>query len=175
MNKKNIGTLLIIVGVLAPFVAIQIGIATGNDIIGVGIGLLLFILLVFFGADLRGSSKKAVIAIVAILLLVAGVAFAVANRQRAAISFNRCSANLAAIDLAKDEWKIDYETNGTPSWNDLERYYPKQVSQTWGTNERPVCPDGGTYIIGKPGEAPVCSIHGSNTWDSWCKQHPSHN
>ena len=58
MKKKTVGTVLIIAGLLAPFITTQIGIRTGNDLIGVFGGVILLVLLLFIGLDLRRSESK---------------------------------------------------------------------------------------------------------------------
>ncbi len=58
MNKKSVGTWLIVAGILAPFVTTQIGIRTGYDVAGVFGGVILLILLLFIGSDLRRGARK---------------------------------------------------------------------------------------------------------------------
>jgi len=57
--KKSLGTFLIVAGFIVPFITVQIGIRIDNDIIGVFGGVILFVLFVFFGLDLRRSARKA--------------------------------------------------------------------------------------------------------------------
>jgi hypothetical protein len=63
---------------------------------------------------------------------------------------NRCIDNLRIIDAAKQEWALDNKktTNDVPTWNDI---LPMMRTM-------PICPDGGTYTIGRVGEPPTCSI-----------------
>lgn len=80
-----------------------------------------------------------------------------------------CVNNLRIIDAAKQEWGIENgkTTNDTPTWADLRPYLPNKysLSRENGSNGIPVCPEGGTYIIGKFGELPRCSIGGLHSLD----------
>jgi hypothetical protein len=142
--------------------------------------LILFVALVFLGANLRGTSKKALIVIVVVFLLGTVAALAFAHYQHQTIATDRCLQNLAQIDAAKIIWFGDNGSNAIPSLKDLKDGYPTyratfastEPFQIWGTNGQPVCPAGGTYTVGKTGEPPSCSIHGTATWSSWCDQHP---
>jgi hypothetical protein len=67
---------------------------------------------------------------------------------------NACINNLRLIDAAKQQWALESrkQTTDTPTIDDLKPYLAK------GPNaEMPVCPDGGTYILGTVGEKPTCS------------------
>lgn len=73
-----------------------------------------------------------------------------------------CHELLVLTDLAKRDWAIDYgkTSNDTPTWDDLRPYFPDWATNKlvrW-TNGSPVCPEGGTYTIGRVGEVPRCSI-----------------
>jgi hypothetical protein len=58
------------------------------------------------------------------------------------------------LEICKDIWaKGNKTTNDTPTWDDLRPYFPDGWS-----NNIPVCPAGGTYILGRVGERPRCSI-----------------
>ena len=71
---------------------------------------------------------------------------------------NLCVLNLRAIDQFKSQWMDANHktTNDIPSWDDL---LPYAKSFGW-TNAKPVCPQGGTYTIGRVGEPAKCSIGG---------------
>ncbi len=71
--------------------------------------------------------------------------------------------NLRAIRLAKVLWDSDVEANRSPNWDDLHRYL-LQVGGGWITNGQPICPEGGTYIIGAMNELPRCSLGGRHTY-----------
>jgi len=86
-----------------------------------------------------------------LILLLVGCA---QNDKRFTSAANPCYNNLQRIAAAKDNWakercKTDKDT---PSWNDLLPYMGR------GTNI-PVCPKGGTYIIGQVGKNPRCTFH----------------
>jgi len=91
--------------------------------------------------------------------LVAAVIFAVfvSASSRKTAKKPRCYSNLMQLELFKLNWASENNkaTNDTPTWNDLRPYFP----DSW-SNNIPVCPAGGTYIIGKVGEQPKCSIGG---------------
>jgi hypothetical protein len=64
-----------------------------------------------------------------------------------------CLTKLQQIESAKNCcWALERgkTTNDTPAWEDLRSYF---------RNPTPfVCPNGGTYTIGRVGEPPTCSI-----------------
>jgi hypothetical protein len=66
-----------------------------------------------------------------------------------------CVNNLRVISAAKQQWAFEHNKTAqdTPTWEDLRPYFPAE----W-TNGRPICPDGGTYTIGRVGEPPKCSL-----------------
>lgn len=76
-------------------------------------------------------------------------ATAAANRQR-----NTCINNLRQIDGAKNQWALEKgkKAGDTPTEADIAPYVRGGVL--------PQCPAGGSYIIGKIGEKPTCSIAG---------------
>jgi hypothetical protein len=47
-------------------------------------------------------------------------------------------------------------TNDIPTWGDLHDYLERQGV----TNGMPICPNGGTYTLGKIGDPAKCSIGG---------------
>jgi hypothetical protein len=97
--------------------------------------------------------KRFLIIIASVLLgaiLIAGLrAFLIARSETAS---NACLNNLREIDAAKNQWKIEKgkTTNDSPTWDDIRPYISRTI----------VCPQGGTYSIGKIGEPPTCSIGG---------------
>jgi hypothetical protein len=64
-----------------------------------------------------------------------------------------CRSQLREIQAAKDEWGIlkNKTTNDAPTWDDIRPYLHR---------ETPLCPSGGTYILGKIGEPVKCSYPG---------------
>lgn len=65
-----------------------------------------------------------------------------------------CIHNLRQIESAKQTWALENhkDTNDVVTWNDI-RPYLRYLLQ---------CPQGGTYILGKAGEQPRCSIGGTH-------------
>jgi hypothetical protein len=90
----------------------------------------------------------------AVVLIVSIRAFLIARSEKASAP---CINNLRQIVAAKDQWAIEKSktTNDVPTWDDIRPYFPS----AW-TNNIPICPDGGTYTIGRIGEPPTCSIGG---------------
>ncbi|MCX6902723.1 MAG: hypothetical protein NTW03_04455 [Verrucomicrobia bacterium] len=73
-------------------------------------------------------------------------------RARNTSASNACVMHLRQIDGAKETWALDLHkaTNDVVSWNDIKPYLSHE--------QVPHCPDGGTYIPGRVGEAPRCSL-----------------
>ena len=88
----------------------------------------------------------------AVVLAVGIQSFLIARSEKASAP---CINLLRQIVAAKDQWALEKgkKTNDVPSWDDIRPYFPS----VW-TNTIPVCPDGGTYTIGRIGEFPTCSI-----------------
>ena len=73
------------------------------------------------------------------------------------VSFaNACILNLRMIDSAKKQWALEHNaTNGEiVTMAQLTNY----ISVTLMPKFTPICHAGGTYTIGKIGEAPTCSL-----------------
>jgi len=103
-------------------------------------------------------SKKRTIVIVAAavaVLLLIGFSWRRATRHAC------CICELEQIAGAKQAWAIQYNktTNDIPTLADLQPIiFP-------GRKDEPLvfrCPKGGTYTVGRVGEAPRCSIGGSS-------------
>jgi hypothetical protein len=64
-----------------------------------------------------------------------------------------CRLQLREIQAAKDQWGYfkNKTTNDAPTWDDILPYLH---------GEKPVCPSGGAYILGKIGEPVKCSYPG---------------
>jgi hypothetical protein len=78
-------------------------------------------------------------------------------RARGTAQNNACINNLRMIDGAKGQWALEKhkQNSDTPTWDDLRPYLE------FGPNKNmPVCPEGGTYIIGRIDEKPRCTIPG---------------
>ena len=69
-----------------------------------------------------------------------------------------CEWNLMTIRAAELNWaNRERKTVGAiPNWDDLR----EDLERHGWTNGRPVCPQGGTYILSPIGEDPKCSIGG---------------
>jgi len=109
-------------------------------------------------------SKKFIIAalglaLVGIFVVAVIPAYVRAHSQRSAAP---CVNRLMQIDAAKEEWALEQKktTNDVPKWDDLYPYLASSFTNNWFTNGRPVCPEGGTYTIGRVGVHPTCSIGG---------------
>jgi hypothetical protein len=81
-------------------------------------------------------------------------AFVAGTRFRQA---NPCINNLRQIESAKDQWKLENnkKDGDVVTEADLKPYFVN--------GNFPKCPAGGTYIIGRIGEDPKCSI-GISAW-----------
>ena len=73
-------------------------------------------------------------------------------RARSESASNACVMHLRQIAGAKETWAIENRgiTNGVVLWSDIKPYL--------GHRQVPQCPDGGTYILGRVGESPRCSL-----------------
>jgi len=94
--------------------------------------------------------KKLTIGVVFALMTIAFIWFA---RERSRSASVNCISHLRDIDAAKQNWALENNktTNDVPSWQDL---VPKYI------HDKPQCPQGGNYTIGKVGEFPQCSYPG---------------
>jgi hypothetical protein len=68
-----------------------------------------------------------------------------------------CINNLRQIESAKQQWALENgkTANDVPSWDDIRPYIGRGEK-----GEMPQCPQGGSYILGRIGESPKCSIGG---------------
>jgi hypothetical protein len=117
---------------------------------------------------LRKITISFVIAVIAILALAIVIpAYIRAHSTKAA--FTRCEFNLMIIDECKINWQnvhhkpADYVLTMDDLKDELRSY---AIQYGW-TNGVPTCPDGGTYIIGRVGEKPKCSVGGRGHSISW--------
>jgi hypothetical protein len=99
--------------------------------------------------------KKLAIILISILAAAALVAvrwYVGAHTMPAA---HPCVNTLAVIDGCKQQWTLEYSktTNDVPSWADLRPYLPDSM-----TKGLPRCPAGGSYMPGRVGEPPRCSL-----------------
>ena len=107
------------------------------------------------------KSKLVVISVIIGLLAISCLYWLKIRKTTAAIQ--PCVSNLLIIQGCKLDWANRYgkTPNDVPSWDDLKPQLASYAVQYKWTNIVPVCPDGGTYIIGRVGEPPTCSIGGS--------------
>lgn len=101
-------------------------------------------------------SKKAILVLLGVgVALVAGMALPSFIRARTTPAMNGCVNNLRQLDGAKEQWRLENHktTNDVPSWENLLPYL----------RQKPSCPQGGTYILGRVGEPPRCSFGGTHT------------
>ena len=96
-----------------------------------------------------------VVLIMAILLAVAVPQYQAAGRRAKATA---CQRTLKEILGAKERWAMDNNrgSSDTPTMSDL-------VVPGVYLRRTPVCPDGGTYTIGRMDETPTCSLGGTAT------------
>jgi hypothetical protein len=103
------------------------------------------------------GSTAMIVPAVAAVGLVSAIAIPNFVRARTTSQQNACISNLRMIDAAKAQWALENhkQNTDTPTKQDLTPYLGLGPSGRF-----PVCPDGGTYIIGTVGEKPRCSIPG---------------
>ena len=100
-------------------------------------------------------TKKRYIAIgVLILVAIAAAVIPAFIRARNTPSSYACINNLRMIDGAKLQWGLENSktNNANVTWSEILPYLGRGVG-----GEMPICPKGGTYILGKVGENPKCS------------------
>src|SRR6266498_1472518 len=70
---------------------------------------------------------------------------------------NSCAIILRQLDGAKQQWSLEFHktTNDVATMQDLLPYLKGPVK----------CPEGGSYILGRVGETPKCSIGGRHRPD----------
>ena len=111
-----------------------------------------------FGNGNKSMASTAVILpAVAVGGLLAAIAIPNFVRARTVSQQNACISNLRIIDGAKQQWALEYkkQRTDTPTAQDITPYMGRGPA-----GQFPVCPQGGTYIIGSIGEQPRCSIPG---------------
>src|SRR5436190_23764063 len=101
------------------------------------------------------SSKTKFLVVVVALAACAGVAWGLKRfiRTRSVSSYASGITLLREIDGAKQQWALEHSkaTNDIPTWADL-------VGPDLYMRQKPICPQGGTYTLGRVDEYPRCSI-----------------
>jgi hypothetical protein len=108
------------------------------------------------GVMKKGSEKLVVVTVVMVSLVIIGaIVLPAFIRARTTSSQNACINNLRMIDGAKQQWALELNKapNDMPSWSDIQPYMGRGSQGVI-----PKCPQGGTYILGRVGEHPRCSI-----------------
>jgi hypothetical protein len=83
-------------------------------------------------------------------------------RARLTTASNACINNLRQIDGAKQQWALENrkQSNDIPTGAEISIYLGRD-------GKMPVCPQGGTYTMGRVDEDPTCSISAS----AWPNDH----
>src|ERR1035438_162091 len=102
--------------------------------------------------------KKLTISIVIVVIAVLALAIVVPvfiHAHSTTAAGPPCMEHLRQFDAAKNQWAVEHNkaSQDIPTWNDIRPYFPARWS-----NSIPVCPDGGTYTLGRVGESPTCSL-----------------
>lgn len=107
-------------------------------------------------------SKTFIIVLAAIAAVVLAVGIPNFIRARNTPSSAPCVNRLMQIDSAKQEWALENgkTSNDVPTWGDIYPYLSSSFTNRWFTNGTPVCPEGGTYTLGRVGVHPTCTIGG---------------
>jgi hypothetical protein len=66
-----------------------------------------------------------------------------------------CVTNLKTIEGAKSVWAIENQKTTDDALTDSDLFGPDKTIR-----EKPLCPQGGTYKLGRAGEKPKCSVKG---------------
>ena len=81
---------------------------------------------------------------------------------RCDVKVSQCNQNLIRLHEAQQNWLTESEKprSYVPTWDDLQEQLKQYPDRPGWTNGRPVCPNGGTYLLAPMGEWPRCSIGG---------------
>ena len=98
------------------------------------------------------SKKAALVWLVMAVAVFAGVVVPGLIGARSTPAVKGCIKNLRQLDAAKESWRLENHktSNDAPGWLDLLPYL----------RDKPVCPQGGVYIVGTVGQPPRCSLGG---------------
>ena len=108
------------------------------------------------------SSIKAVAIVLAVACLTLGGCQWYYNTHKTSAAIAPCVNNLMIIDMCKQNWANvnGKKSTDVPTWGDLKEELESYAIHYGWSNGIPVCPDGGTYTIGRVGEQPTCSVGG---------------
>jgi hypothetical protein len=103
----------------------------------------------------KKSASVKITVTVAACLFVGFLAVAIPNfiRARTVPASNACINNLRQIDGAKEQWVLETHAK-------LGDIAPTSEVASFIKGRLPICPQGGTYTIGRGGENPKCSVPG---------------
>ncbi len=106
------------------------------------------------GNGSQSYANVALVPVVAVPAMLAGIAVPNFVKARQTSQENACINNLRQIDAAKQEWALEKNKTPTdvPTWNDLAPYLRGPVPLK--------CPAGGTYTINAVNQPPTCSVPG---------------
>jgi hypothetical protein len=104
------------------------------------------------GNSCQSYANVALIPVVAVPAMLSAIAIPNFVKARSTSQQNACINNLRQLDAAKNQWALEKHKQLTdvPTQEDLLPYLAK-----W-----PVCPAGGSYVIGAVSELPTCSVAG---------------
>jgi hypothetical protein len=119
---------------------------------------------VFISKRKRPLSRSGKVTVTSVMALLLGFVIFVVIPDFVGMNYsssqNACVNNLRQLQAAKEEWALENgKTNGTPvTVGDITPYI-----QLDRNGHIPMCPAGGTYILGRVGEEVRCSI-GKSDW-----------
>jgi prepilin-type N-terminal cleavage/methylation domain-containing protein len=99
----------------------------------------------------KGFTLLEIMIVVAIIGLMAMIAFPALQKARGTSQANSCMNNMRQIEAAKEEWAFEYrKSNGASvTWTNILPYLKSQ----------PICPAGGDYEEWVVGSGIYCTIH----------------
>jgi hypothetical protein len=105
-------------------------------------------------------SKPFIIILAVITMVVLAIGIPNFIRAHSSRSAAPCINRLRYIDGAKQQWALEQNktTNDLPTWSDLFPYLGSSFTNSYWTNGRPICPEGGVYTLGRVGVSPTCSL-----------------
>jgi len=104
------------------------------------------------GNGSQDGAKVALLPMVVLPAVAAGVALPAFAKAKAKAQENACRNNLRQIQRAKQRWAQENgkSNQDTPTWADLSPYLGGRTIK---------CPSGGEYDLNSVGEQPTCSVH----------------